>query len=233
MQDELGLEWEQLASELALGVLEGEERAEALRLYLAAPAFAEAVDAWRMQLGVLHEITSDQPPPPKIWQAISARMQDDGAADFVVKLNFWRRAAIGSGAMAAAFALAIAMLFTFGAQLPPQPKQEQWAVAKLDGKSGAALAVNYAPSAGQLNIRPVELPASELAHELWLIPADGIPRSLGIIGATGTTRISVPAVLRAYLTDGTVLAVSLEPVADAPHQAPSSTPIATGVISVI
>ena len=42
-----------LAAELALGLLDGTERAEALRLCLSDPAFARAVDAWSIRLSPL------------------------------------------------------------------------------------------------------------------------------------------------------------------------------------
>jgi anti-sigma-K factor RskA len=113
--------------------------------------------------------------------------------------------------------------------LPP----DQSAIAQLDGEGGPLLAANYTPAAGQLQVRSLDLPDSKLTPELWLIPADGVPRSLGLIGTSGTTRINVPLNLRAYLVDGTVLAVTLERAETAPHKAPTSTPIAAGKISTI
>ena len=69
--------------------------------------------------------------------------------------------------------------------------------------------------------------------ELWIIPGDGVPRSLGLIRPDGTTLVVLPPELKALLIDGAVLAVSLEKAEGAPHVAPSSTPIATGKISTI
>jgi anti-sigma-K factor RskA len=44
---------EALAAELALGLLEGADRAEALRLCLSDPAFAAEVEAWGLRLSPL------------------------------------------------------------------------------------------------------------------------------------------------------------------------------------
>lgn len=224
-------EQDAFAGELALGVLEGDERAEALRNYLSDPVFAAAVEAWRMRLGQLHE-TAEHEPVPDFWPAIEARLDRAEAPQMLRKLRFWRGSALASGAVAAV--LAGALLLSGDPQvqtvvLPP----DQSAIAQLDGEAGAALAANYTPAVGQLQIRPLDLPQSNLTPELWLIPADGVPRSLGLIGAEGTTRISVPRNLRAYLKDGAVLAVTLERAETAPHKAPTSTPIATGKISMI
>ena len=224
-------EQDALAGELALGVLEGEERAEALRSYLSDPAFAAAVDAWRMRLGQLHE-TAEQEPVPDLWPAIEAQLDRYNAPATLSRLRFWRGSAFASGAVAAALALALLLPGTPQVQtvvLPP----DQSAIAQLDGDAGAVLAANYTPAVGQLQIRSLDVPQSDLKPELWLIPADGVPRSLGLIGTTGTTRIRVPLNLRAYLTDGTVLAVTLERAETAPHKAPTSTPIAAGKISII
>ena len=75
MRNGLTPEQDALAAELALGVLEGDDRAEAQRLCLADPAFAGAVDEWRMQLGILHETAADEPLPAAVWPAIEARLE--------------------------------------------------------------------------------------------------------------------------------------------------------------
>lgn len=232
MRSGLTPEQDALAAELALGVLEGDERAEALRICLADPAFAAAVEDWRLQLSVLHETGADEPPPSGVWSAIDARISVADNAETVSKLRFWQRSAWASGAVAAALAVVLLLPDTPTVRtvvLPPA----QSAIAQLNGEAGASLAASYTPQAGQLQIRPVDLPDSKLSPELWLIPADGVPRSLGLIGTTGTTRINVPLALRAYLTDGAVLAVSLERAETAPHKAPTSTPIALGKVSTI
>ena len=232
MRNGLTRERDAMAAELALGVLEGEERAMAQRLCLSDPTFAAAVEGWRLQLGVLHEMSADVPPPTGIWPAIEARLGAAENIETISKLSFWRRSAVASGAVAAALAVALLLPGTPDVRtVVLQPDQS--AIAQLSGEAGAILAVSYTPQAGRLQIRSVDLPVSDLSPELWLIPADGVPRSLGLIGAKGTTLIEVPLALRAHLTDGAVLAVSLERAETAPHKAPTSTPIAVGKISTI
>ena len=234
MTEPLSPDHDLLAAELALGVLEGEARAEALRLALADPVFAAAVDAWRARLEPLGDDFAEAI-PPDLWPAIEARLEtrDDRS---VRQLRFWRWSTIGSGALAASLA---ALLVFAPAPEPVTVVKEvvrvpdQMAVAQLGGEAGASLAANYDPGQGMLRIRALEMPASELAPELWVIPADGVPRSLGLVSARGTTSVAIPARLRALIVDGATLAVTMEPVAGAPHAAPSSAPVAAGKISKI
>lgn len=235
MAEPLSPEQDLLAAELALGVLEGEERAEALRLSLANPAFAAAVDSWRTRLDPLGEDFADAA-PPDLWPVIEARLGAGSTNGNLRQLRFWRWSAIGSGALAASLAAVLV--------LAPRPEPvtvvrevvrapETMAVARLDGEAGASLAANYDPDQGALRIRAIALPQSELAPELWVIPADGVPRSLGLVSASGTTQVAVPARLRALIVDGATLAITMEPVEGAPHGAPSSAPVAAGKISKI
>lgn len=223
---------EAMAGELALGVLDGEERAAALRLTLSDMDFAAAVNAWRTRLAPLASGFAEAP-APDLWPAIDARIE--GAESPILgKLRFWRWAAIGSGAVAAGLAATLLLVpapepVTVVREIVRAP--DQVAVAQLGGAAGTLVAANYDPGRGDLRVRPVALPESELTPELWVIPADGVPRSLGLVDARGTTRVRVPAKLRALIIDGATLAISMENPDGAPHEKPSSTPIATGQIS--
>jgi anti-sigma-K factor RskA len=218
-----------LAAELALGVLDGPDRARALRLQLADPGFAAEVEAWVAQLGDLH-LGFDDAPPRDLWDAIAARIEDPSVVALEARLRRWRWGAIGSGLIAASFAAALILR-----PVPPQMTlpPAQAVVAQLGDANGTLLAANYDSSTGQLRVRAVSLPASKLSPELWVIPADGVPRSLGLVGARGVTELTVAQQHRAYLQEGSTLAVTLEPAEGAPHMKPSSKPIAAGKISTI
>jgi anti-sigma-K factor RskA len=232
MSDPLGEDFDALAAELALGLLDGEERASAMRLMLSDRAFAAAVEAWRMRFEPLHEAFEEEP-APDVWPAIERRLAAFDDTRLRRALNRWRVGAIASGALAASLA-------AFMVVRPPATPvtvvrpADQTAIAQLGGDGAAALlAANYDPAGGTLRIRAVRLPASALAPELWVIPADGVPRSLGLLAASGVSKVAVAAETRALLRDGATLAVTLEPRDGAPHRAPSSAPIAAGKISTI
>lgn len=225
-------EREALAAELALGLLEGEERAQAMRLRLSDPAFAAAVEAWGRRFEPLYERFEEQP-SPALWPAIQRRLS--GAADRHSRLALrrWRIGALASSALAASLAM-ILILRPAPAPVEVVRAPDTSAIAQLgSGDAPALLAATYDPAGGELRIRAVRLPDSKLAPELWVIPADGVPRSLGLVAADGVTRVAVDAPHRALLKDGATLAITLEPRDGAPHKAPSSAPIAAGKISTI
>lgn len=224
--------FDELAAELALGLLDGEDRASAMRLCLSDRDFAAAVEAWRIRFEPLHN-AFDQSPSSDVWPAIQRRLNLFDESRLRRALGRWRIGAIASGALAASLAAFVLL------RPPPVPVQiirapEQAAIAQL-GTDGAAalLAANYDPAGGTLRIRAVRLPASDLAPELWVIPEDGVPRSLGLVASGGVSKVTVAPAVRAMLHDGATLAVTLEPRDGAPHHAPSSAPIAAGKISTI
>lgn len=236
MAEPLDPDLDALAAELALGLLTGEDRARALRRSLSDRDFAAAVDAWRARLDPMYA-EFDEQPAPDVWPAIAARLVSGKGGDAEIigkRLRRWRWTAIGSTGIAAAFAAAFLLArpepVTVVREVVRAPAETN--VAQLGGAQGAMLAANYAPEGGDLRIRAVSLPTSDRVPELWVIPADGVPRSLGLL-ETGTTTVRVPASLRALIVDGATLAVSLERREGAPHDAPSTTPIATGKITRI
>lgn len=218
-----------LAAELALGVLAGEERARALRLKLADPGFAAAVAAWEARLDPLGE-GFDEAPPPEIWPAIERRL---GTSDTVTQLRRWRIATVATGALAASLALVLVLRPT-PAPIEIVRAPDHVVMAELDGgEKGALFAANYDPANGMLRIKAMRMPESELMPELWVIPADGVPRSLGLVSPTGMMKMPVPMAHRKLMQDGAVLAVTMEPRDGAPHDKPSSAPVAAGKISTI
>lgn len=232
MNNELTPEQTAMAAELALGVLEGEERAEALRLSLADPAFAAAVRGWQERLDPMGDGFAEVP-APDLWPAIEARLDAQPRDGEIAAIRFWRRTAAAAGTLAAG--LAAVLVFTPVSVNVPAPEQPLAppVIAQLAGADGTLLAANVNVQTGQVIIRAISLPDSDLVPELWVIPSDGVPRSLGLISAENTTAVTLSDAVRPLVTDGATLAVSLEQPQGAPHKAPSSTPIAMGKILAI
>ena len=216
-----------LAAELALGLLEGAERAEALRLYLADPAFAAATEAWSLRLSpLLHDIPPVSP-PGHVWDAVEARTGGTRHVSTVHRLRLWRGGALVSGAIAAGLALFIMVRPADVSQPAPV------AVSQLAGAQGAAImTVAFDPRKSLLHLSAARLEAGGKSPELWVIPEDGVPRSLGIIRA-GDHALSIDAAHAGLLKSGVTLAVTLEDSATAPHRAPTSAPVLTGKITII
>jgi anti-sigma-K factor RskA len=217
-----------LAAELALGVLEGEERAQALRLQLADPVFAREVQRWAERLGDLHPGFAEAA-PRDLWDAIEARLEAPSVVTLETRLRRWRWSAIGAGLLAASLAVAL-VVRPVPEPLPPG----QAVVAQLgDATNAGMLAANYDVRSGTLRIRAVALPKNKLSPELWVIPADGVPRSLGLVAKRGVTEVAVSDQLRPFVQDGATLAITFEAAEGAPHAKPSGKPVATGKIALI
>lgn len=217
-----------LAAELALGVLDPAERAEALRHCLSDPDFAAAVELWGLRLSPLLAELPSVETPAHIWPMVAARV-GTGASDtkHIRVIRRWRGIAGILGAVAAALGMFILV------RPADAPSPAPVGVAQLVNASGAgALTIAYDHSRGTLRLSQAALGDSSRRPELWVIPTDGKPRSLGLIDANGGT-LNIDRSLQPFLAEGVTLAITLEDPATAPHPAPTSAPILTGKISII
>lgn len=217
----------ELAGALALGLLEGTERGVALRLMLSDRDFAADVERWRSRTGDLFDAVPEVEAPSGAWDGIAARI---GVAAMPASLRWWQGGAIGGGALAAG--LALALIWQQPAPAPAVP--ESFAVAQLTGAiDGLRIAARYEPASATLRLRTTGMPDTPTAPELWIIPADGVPRSLGQIARAGETVIVVAEGHRSLINPAASFALSMEPKADAPHTQPSAPMVARGAIDII
>ena len=138
-------EREALIAELALGILSGAERAEALRQCMADPGFTpDMIDAWRDRLDPLFEEYAPVTPPDKIWERIAARLTYSNHGGR--QLRAWRGGALAATAIAASLAL----ILLFRPSPPPIPERgpvsppAQIALAQLVGEpEGPVVTARY------------------------------------------------------------------------------------------
>lgn len=218
------------AAELALGLLDGEERVAALRRMLAEPAFAQAVDAWRTRFAALYASYADVEPPAWIERRLMAVAEN---------ARPWRWATGVASALAAGLALALVLR---PADVPPPPAPRPAvpapvtyaaAMTPTDAAPGTAFAALFDANRGQVRVPTgITVPAGKVA-ELWRIGADGVPHSLGLLNGRGTTAIALDAADRAALAAGATLAVSIEPPGGSPKTAPTGPVVATGALTRI
>ncbi|HEX8442465.1 MAG TPA: anti-sigma factor [Allosphingosinicella sp.] len=228
-----------LAAEYVLGLLEGSERSTAEARATADPAFAEQVEAWSVRLAPM--LTgSPVEPPAAVWHAIAAKLaanDDEGTDRTSAAIRRWRMATIGASAVAASLALVLVTRPGPAPQAPPvaiAPPQQAQAVlvASLgDEKSASAVTIAVEGTGERLLVTPVRLAAGGRAAELWIIPGDGTPRSLGVIGAELPSRVGVPESHRAHIHSGATFAISLEPAGGSPTGAPTGPIAASGKIN--
>ncbi len=217
------------AAELALGLLDGAERAEALRLCLSDPAFAKEVETWSIRMSPLLDGVPPTTAPEGVWQAIAGRIgaTSKTSNSIIRRLRYWRVSACLCASIAAGLAIFIVV------RPAGVPGSTEVGVSQLADASGAAiLGVAYDRQYGTLRLSQASIGTATKKPELWIIPFDGKPRSLGLL-AQGTTSIRVSREMQVFFENGATLAITLEDPATAPHQAPGSTPILTGKITDI
>lgn len=236
MDDHLTPEEERdaLAAELALGLLDGQARADALRLSLSDPGFAALVAAWETKLSPLHDESTEAEPGGAVWPAIASRISGPPGSSPVTpietRLRRWQIGALASGAIAAALAL---VLF-FQPVSAPRSVAPQLAVARIESDAGGPLVLaRYDQSNGLMKLRIEGIAPGSLAPELWIIPEGGTPVSLGQIGRAEHAEMTMPPAHRRLIADGATLAITMEPESKIPHQAPSGSPVAAGKIITI
>jgi anti-sigma-K factor RskA len=71
------------------------------------------------------------------------------------------------------------------------------------------------------------------SHELWLIPADGRPRSLGLVEPGASKAMPMPDAMMPMVEEGSALAVSVEPVGGSKQDGPSGPIAAIGKLAKI
>jgi len=232
-------ETEALAAEYALGVLSRTERAEAERRASSDPDFAALVETWGERLQPLLDGVAPVAPPAGVWSAIARTLPANENSALQGKLRFWRFAGVGSMGVAAASLAAAVMLANQGPQIAPPAAAPQLLNASLAPQQTGAqplFIAAYDPMRHALIITSLVPPGAdpEHVHELWIIPADGKPRSLGLVEPGQSKVLPLAPVTAPMLAEGSSLAVSVEPPGGSPTKdAPSGPIAATGRLSKI
>lgn len=232
---------DRLAAAYVLGTLRGPARRRFEALLPAHPALREAVEGWRLRLEPMSLSVAPVAPPDRVWQQIERRLfgepapaPDEAPARWWQLLLPWRL--LSGLASTAALGMAVLML-----QPPPADPDGAPIVVVLGaspksggGSGGGVMHASFVASVsadGQaLVLRPIDLVPLETgrALELWALPADGAPRSLGLVDAQGQTVLR-----RARLLDGTrAFAISVEPAGGSPTGQPTGPVVSVGQIGI-
>jgi anti-sigma-K factor RskA len=211
-----------LAADYVLGSLEGEERAEAIRLLASDPAFARSVAAWQQRLTPLATHVPPVPPPADLWSRIEASLGPAATALFLPfrrPIRFWQATTVGTLAIAASLAASMVLR-------QPEPPR----VALLSPMAGGAPALTATMEPRDtLVLRPavsITVP-SDKDLELWALPqGETRPRSLGVLPASGRQ-------LTAQLAPNTQLLVSLERKGGSPTGQPTGPVLYGGWLTTV
>jgi anti-sigma-K factor RskA len=174
------------------------------------------VAEWRDRLTPLAEFAAQATPRPQVWRAIEQRLNLQARAPAPAwqfwrseSLNFWR----GLGAVSSVVALVLAVALTMQSLQAPRI---DYVATLTDDQAQTALLLTADSRHQALNVRLVgNAPvASDKTLQLWAVPKQGHPRSLGLLADRGAARLALTS--GAIGADVALLAVSLEPKGGSP-----------------
>ncbi|MFD2237013.1 anti-sigma factor [Aureimonas populi] len=215
-----------LAPEYVLGTLDAAGRERARRRLAGDPAFASEVEAWARHLAPMASAVEPVSPPAAVWRRIEAALPQASSlrdAPRALVDAIWRRLAIGSMALAAASLAALAFVAWQPSRQAGPVGGVEMSTAIMDEDGAALVAALVDAADGSITLVPMALPdADGHTSQLWLVPGEGPPRSLGLVDRTRPTRLALPADLsEGMMSEGAVLAVSLEPAGGSPTGQPT------------
>jgi anti-sigma-K factor RskA len=232
-----------LAAQYVAGTLRGRARARFENLLPGHPALREAVQAWQDRLMPLTLAVEPVAPPPRVWHAVQARLWPAEAAaprtaggwqtqPLWQRLSLWR--GLSGLATAAVLVLTVALVRTPPPAAPP-------VVVVLEGQAGTAAAgatfvASVAGDGQSMVMQPVSVNVAlqtDRVLQLWSVPPQGAPRSLGLIKADGLTVLPRSRLPETLLKGGTAaLAVSVEPPGGSPTGAPTGPVVFAGKLRI-
>ncbi len=226
-----------LAASFVLGTLGGAARRRFVRLVANDADLARMVETWENYLTPLASRVAPVEPPQRVWRAIEARIartqnqvrasaNASSTGSWWESLAFWRNWGLAATGLAAALMIATAVI-------KPQPAAESAMVAVLSTPENVPRMI-VEKHAGMLKVKVVKawatLPENDL--ELWVVPAKGAPRSLGVVSHAKDSEVRM-ANLDATLADGAAFAISKEPKGGSPSGAPTGPILCSGAIAKV
>ncbi|PUA16246.1 anti-sigma factor domain-containing protein [Glaciimonas sp. PCH181] len=214
---------DKLAAEYVLGTLRGGARRRFESYLPDSAALRLTVAEWQDRLHPMAQLAPEAKPSPKVWTTIEKRLDLQIIAARKRKaafwlslredLNFWR--GLGLVSTTAALILVSLLLTRQLAPVPVGPTTSY--IAMLSDDKAAPIAVVTAGLNGQMVVKVVapQLVAADKSLELWAVPKEGPPRSLGLVAANGSVTLPLPA--NATPQSIPLLAVTLEPKGGSPN----------------
>lgn len=187
--------------------------------------------------------TPEVQPPARVWTLLSNRLfriEKAPREGIWNNLFLWRSIGLFASGAAAALLVAVGVLSPQAPQPAPAPvvvrvpanevPAAYFALLSDPKTQKPALLVSAARSSDQLYVKTLDaaihLPGRSL--ELWALPKDRAPRSLGLVAGADKTLLRLAASADQALGDIPALAVSLEPPGGSPTGAPTGPVLFSG-----
>ena len=213
-----------LAADYAIGLMPPTARKRFEHLLLDDGALRAELARWQNHLTLLTEPLVEQPVPEHVWQAVVARIEPQ-TLHVPLKRPFWNWLRLG--------AVACSLLIVLTAGLLYNRDSVQYQATLLSGTAQPGLRIGA--HADYLKVQPLELAAVQAGRslELWAIPVEGKPVSLGRIPADGDGRIALSQSQQQLIRVPVVLAVSLEPQGGSPTGQPTGPVLYQGPLATL
>lgn len=209
-----------LAAELALGLLDGEELAQARLRAARDPAFALLVNGWQERLVAMTDSIAPVAPPKRVKKRLEKALFAPRRVPLSERLWVWKGLSLAAIALAAYLGIQ---------QLGPQAPATDGALyaTQLTGEAVPLQVLAVLDTArGDVAVsRVAGAEAPGRVFELWAIVPEAAPVSLGVLDAGGTMRVALPDALRGRAAEIT-LAISDEPTGGSPTGAPTGAVLA-------
>lgn len=201
-----------LAADYAIGLMPLTARKRFESLMLDDPSLRRELAQWQESLVGLTSSLPPQEVPERVWHAIVARI-DPQQLHVPAKRPFWNWLRLTAVACSLVVAGILGVIYnrdtaTFNATLVATNQQPALAVQAYE---------RY------LKVEPLAVASVEPGRslELWAIPADGVPVSLGVIPNDGKGRVELSEHQRTLIGTPTTLAITLEPQGGSPSGKPT------------
>ena len=219
-----------LAAEYVLGTLSSRVRSRMQTLISREPELAKRVNYWQSQINQLSEAARPVPVPPWVWRRIEQELNPPRAE----KAGWWQNLVLWRWTTGLATAMAVLLVVLPSAKSPPDSFRTPGGVVMVltDEESKTAWLVSRVSFDEPIKAHAVTVPVMtvEQAYELWLLPPDGVPLSLGLLNDSGDTLLQPDSQLSDLLKPGFGMAVSIEPPGGSPTGAPTGPVVYTGSI---
>lgn len=200
-----------LVAEYALDLLEGSERAALARRIATEPALAADLKFWRHRLAMMDPEFAEVAAPGTVLARVEARLFGSTPASAG---GWWNSLALWRGLAGAAAAVAV-IAIGFNIMQPRFDAQTAATqlVAALQAQEGSGVEFVAFYDTGTQTVRLLGLQGAAVPdkdYELWYIRGDEPAVSMGVIPVDQRTEIPLDTAARAKISEGTILAVTLE-----------------------
>jgi anti-sigma-K factor RskA len=213
-----------LAADYAIGLMPSAARRRFEQLLLEDAALRAELAQWQESLASLTEALPEQPVPDRVWQGITARIEPQ-VLHMPEKHPFWSWLRVTAAVCSLVIAVTLGVIYN--------RDSARYSATLLTADAQPALKVEAHED--YLNVEPLTLAAVDPGRslELWAIPADGKPISLGVIPAGGKGRVELSDTQKTLIGKPIALAVSLEPKGGSPTGQPTGPVLYQGALAAL